>query len=194
MPEQIRTFIAIELEEKEKDALGELQDRLKAERAARYIRWVAPQAIHATLKFLGDMNADQLAPLQRAIADVTSSVQSFTLSLEGIGAFPNMRRPNIVWVGIGGDVEAVVRLAEQIDSTCARLGFARETRPFSPHLTLGRVKRDARPADQQFVGEMIANAQAGEMGVFRVDHVSVMKSDLRPTGSVYTRMAVCSFQ
>lgn len=189
MEEQIRTFIAVELADAERAALRRLQEQLEATPAARYVRWVAPDGIHLTLKFLGGVDVNRMPALQRAVQDACAGIPSHTLTLDGIGAFPNTRRPNVVWVGVGGDVERTQKLADQIDRACAALGFPRETRPFSAHLTLGRVKRDVRPSDQQFVGEMIAHAQVGELGRFRVERVSIMKSDLRPTGSVYTQLS-----
>jgi RNA 2',3'-cyclic 3'-phosphodiesterase len=198
MAEQIRTFIAVELDENHHRALCELQTRLKGELAtaktagsptARDVRWVAPDNIHLTLKFLGGVESGRLPDLQRAVADVCASIAPFALSITGAGAFPNTRRPNVIWVGVGGDVERATALAQKIDDACAALGFAREERPFSPHLTLGRVKRDVRPSDRQFIGEMIVNAHVGALGELRVERVSVMKSELHPGGSVYTRLA-----
>jgi 2'-5' RNA ligase len=189
MGDTIRTFIAVELGSAERRALEQVQERLKSERAGRYVRWVAPASIHMTLKFLGDVEAGQMAALQRAVAGACAGIPPHSLTLEGIGAFPNLRRPNVIWVGVGGDVATTARLAEQIDSACAALGFPRETRPFSAHLTMGRVKRDIRPADLQFVGEMVGGTAVGELARLTVDQVSVMKSDLRPTGSVYTQLA-----
>lgn len=188
MAEPIRTFVAVELDELQKHALRQVQETLKAERGGRYVRWVAPEAIHLTVKFLGGVDADKMPGLQSAIAQACTDIPPFILSLGGIGAFPNTRRPNIVWVGVGGEVKVVTRLAEQIDRACATLGFPSETRPFSPHLTLGRVKRDVRPADQQFVGEMVGNSRVSDLGECHVERVSIMKSDLRPAGSVYTRL------
>ncbi|MGE5264678.1 MAG: RNA 2',3'-cyclic phosphodiesterase [Acidobacteriota bacterium] len=190
MAEEIRTFIAVELQEEQKRALRQVQETLRAERAGRYVRWVAPEAVHLTLKFLGGVDADKMPGLQSALTRACADVPPFTLTLRGVGAFPNTRRPNVVWVGVGGEIGTITRLAEQIDGACASLGFSPETRPFSPHLTIGRVKRDVRPVDQQFVGEMVANNAVGELGECRVEHVSIMKSDLRPTGSEYTRLYV----
>jgi RNA 2',3'-cyclic 3'-phosphodiesterase len=189
MTELIRTFIAIELEKMQHRALRDVQTRLIRERAAREVRWVAPDNIHLTLKFLGDVDAALMPTLQQTVADACAGTAPFTLSITGAGAFPNTRRPNVVWVGVGGAVERAAELAQKIDEACAALGFAREERPFSPHLTLGRVKRDARPSDRQFIGEMIANAQIGNLGELPVERVSVMKSELHPGGSAYTRLA-----
>ena len=188
MAELIRTFLAIELDDAHHRALADLQARLQRERAARYVRWVAPENIHLTLKFLGDVDATQMAALQRAAMDACAGSAPIILRIAGAGAFPGTRRPNVVWIGISGEVERAARLAQKIDDACAALGFAREARPFSPHLTLGRVKRDAPLFDRRSIGEMIVNAQVGALGELRVERVSVMKSELRPGGSVYTRL------
>ena len=198
MAEQIRAFIAIELDETHHRALADLQARLKRELAAaktagsataQYVRWVAPENIHLTLKFLGDVESGRLPDLQHAVADACAGIAPFTLTIGGAGAFPDTRRPNVLWVGIGGDVERAVTLAQKIDEACGALGFAREERAFSPHLTLGRVKRDAKPNDRSFIGEMLVHAKIGALGELRVKRVSVMKSVLTPGGSVYTRLA-----
>lgn len=190
MPEQIRTFIAIELDETLRRALGDVQARLKRERAAHYVRWVAPENIHLTLKFLGVVAAEKIPAVQQAVADACADIPPFTLSLDGVGVFPNTRRPNVIWVGVGGQIEIAARLAQRIDDACAALGFAREARPFSPHLTLGRVRRDTSTSGRQLIGEMVDNAKVGELGQFRVDRISVMKSEPSPGGSVYTRLGV----
>lgn len=187
--EPIRTFIAIELTDALHHALASVQTQFKRDRAARFVRWVAPENIHITLKFLGDVDADQLPAVQRAIADACADTAPFALTLGGAGAFPNTRRPNVVWIGTRGQVEIAARLAQKMDDACAALNFARDERPFAPHLTLGRVKRDASPSERQLIGALIENTPVGDLGALRVERVSVMKSVLKPGGSVYTRMA-----
>jgi 2'-5' RNA ligase len=188
----IRTFIAIELNAALQRALAETQARLQRDSSARAIRWVVPENIHITLKFLGDVEATRLPALERALARVCRDFAPFTLTIGGAGAFPNTRKPNVIWVGARGQVDIAARLAEQIDAACATLGFAREERAFTPHLTLGRVKRDASPSERQRIGTLIETAQIGELGELRVEQVAVMKSDLTPQGSVYTRLAECA--
>jgi 2'-5' RNA ligase len=190
MAESIRTFIAIEFGDEHHRALTDLQARLKRESAtARAVRWVAPENIHLTLKFLGDVESGRMPDLQRAVVDACAGSAPFTLRIAGAGAFPSMQRPNVVWVGVSGEIERAALLAQKIDDVCAALGFARDARAFSPHLTLGRVKRDASSSDRRGIGEMIANAQVGNLGEVRVEHVGVMKSELHPGGSVYTQLA-----
>ncbi|MEW5719570.1 MAG: RNA 2',3'-cyclic phosphodiesterase [Chloroflexota bacterium] len=190
MTELIRTFIAIELTDALHRALADAQAQFQRDRAARAVRWVAPDNIHITLKFLGDVRAALMPDLQRAVADACAGVAPFGLTLGGAGAFPNTRRPNVVWIGARGQIEIAARLAQKIDDACAALGCAREERPFAPHLTLGRVKRDASPGERHAIGALIENARVGDLGELRVERVSVMKSELRSSGSVYSQLYV----
>lgn len=189
MPEPIRTFIAIELDDALRRALANIQAQLQRDRAARLVRWVEPASIHLTLKFLGDVESERLPTLERAIADACAASPPFSLALTGLGAFPNNRRPNVIWVGARGQVGVAVQLAQRIDAACLALGFVPEERPFAPHLTLGRVKRDASISERQLIGAMIDATRVETCGELKIDHVSVMKSELRPSGSVYTRLA-----
>ena len=189
MTEPIRTFVAIELTDVLHHALSDAQAQFKRDRAARSVRWVAPENIHITLKFLGDVDADRMPALQRALTDACAGSAPFTLTIGGAGAFPNPRHPNVVWIGARGQTEIAAQLAQKIDEACFALGFPREERPFSPHLTLGRVKRDTLPSERQLVGGMIEHAQIGDLGNLRVERVSVMMSEVKPGGSVYTRLA-----
>jgi len=188
MTEIIRTFIAIDLSDEHRAALDRVQMQFKAERASRYVRWVAPSSIHLTLKFLGDVETAQMPALFQAVTDACVGIAPFTLQVSGAGAFPNTRRPNVVWVGVQGEVERATVLAKKIKEACAALGFPREDRAFSPHLTLGRVKRETSSNDRRLVGEMIEQANVGDLGEIHVAQVNVIKSELRMTGSIYTRL------
>jgi 2'-5' RNA ligase len=188
MAEQIRTFVAVELEQPQRAALGKIQETLKRERAGRYVRWVAPESVHLTIKFLGEVDASRMTELQVALTEACRGIPPFELKISGIGAFPNARRPRVIWVGLEGDTPIAAQLAERIEAAFAKLGFPREERPFSPHLTIGRINRDVSSSDQQFVGEMVTQAQVGELGEIKARQVSIMKSDLRPTGSLYTQL------
>jgi 2'-5' RNA ligase len=188
MIQTIRTFIAVELEQAQHRALEQLQARLKRERASSVVRWVAPDNIHLTVKFLGDVDPAMMPALNQSLGGVCAAAAPFELRLAGAGAFPNTRRPNVIWVGIDGAVAQATELADKIDQACHALGFSLEERPFSPHLTLGRVKREASPDERLGLGELIANAKVDEAAPIRVERVSVMKSELRPAGSVYSRL------
>ena len=188
MGDFVRTFVAVELAGPQRDRLAALQAQLKKDRLARTVRWVDAENIHLTLKFLGDVESTRLPEVQRALAAACRESPAFALSLADAGAFPNLRRPNVIWVGLSGDLALATALAKKIDDACAALGFAPEERPFSPHLTLGRVKREASPAERQGLGALIEGAKVAANEPMPVERVNLMKSELRPTGSLYTRL------
>lgn len=187
--EQIRTFIAIELSQEIRNSLNRLQDRLKRQVPPRSVRWVRPEAIHLTLKFLGDVPGPRMASISQAVETACHGLDRFTLELVGLGCFPNPRRPRVVWVGVREPTGTLPRLQKAVESELAGLGFEPENRPFSPHLTLGRVQRKVSRSDRQRLGELIAGSDVGVVGRMTVPSVNVMRSDLRPSGAVYAALA-----
>jgi len=185
----LRTFIAIDLSPELRANLGDLQDRLRGELGRGSVRWVQPQGIHLTLKFLGDTRREQLDEIQRALARAAATVEPFTISAGGAGCFPNARQPRVVWVGLEETSGALLRLRYAVESEVSPLGFPTEKRPFQPHLTLGRVQRGASSADVRRVGQVVAATPTGALGEMAISAVSFIKSDLRPTGAVYTTLS-----
>jgi len=183
-----RTFIAVDLSAELRANLSGLQDRLRGELGSRSVRWVQPQGIHLTLKFLGDTPEGQLGEIQRALARAAAAVDPFTISAGGVGCFPNTRQPRVVWVGLEEVTGALLRLRNAVESEVAPLGFPTEARAFQPHLTLGRVQRDASSAEARRVGQVVAATTTGRLGEMAVSEVSTIKSDLRPNGAVYTTL------
>ncbi len=187
---QIRTFIAIELDETIKGALADLYGQLKVEVPHSSVRWVKPEGIHLTLKFLGDVPANRIGEVERALAQACVGFPSFTFSVGGLGCFPNHRRPRVVWVGVQEKSGTLPRLQKAIDDAMERLGFPPEGRRFHAHLTLGRTQRRASSNDVHRLGQLVSEAGIGEpLGQMEAQIVSLIKSDLRPTGAVYTQLA-----
>ena len=187
--EQIRTFIAIELDDALKTALTQVQEQLKSARVSRIGRWISPNSIHLTLKFLGNVPVARIAEIEQAIRQACASFAPFDISLAGAGCFPNARRPRVIWVGVDGDVETLNRLQRSIESELSSIGFATEKRRFHPHLTLARIRDSARPHEREEMAKLIAAAQVDTSASMTVQDISLMRSDLRPTGAVYTRLA-----
>lgn len=196
----LRTFIAIQLDEKLRTGLGQVQDLLQMEVSPRSIRWVRPEGIHLTLKFLGDTTMTQVDKVQAALAQAAAQVQPFTFTVGGLGCFPNTRQPRVVWVALQEPTGALARLRDAVEAHVAPLGFPTEKRPFHPHLTLGRVQRGASKAEVRAVGDVLAaqspfasqNASANlacSVGEMSAPSVSYIRSDLRPAGAVYTTLA-----
>lgn len=184
----LRTFVAIELDERLKDGLRDLQDELCGQMSPRCVRWVRPAGIHLTLKFLGDTPAEQVEEVKAALAGAVTGVGPFPVMVGGLGCFPNTRRPRVVWVGLDEPTGALKRLRDAVEAHVAPLGFPTETRPFSPHLTLGRVQRHASKSEAREVGQVVEASQVGTVGRLDVTAVSYIKSDLRPSGAVYTTL------
>jgi 2'-5' RNA ligase len=183
-----RTFIAIELDDAVNMAFKSVQRRLRTEPISGFVRWVAPEGIHLTLKFLGDINSERVPEVLAAMQAACAGIAPFELAVRGAGCFPNYERPTVIWAGIVGDVKEATQLAQRIEVECLKLGFPPEERPFSPHFTLGRVNRDAGLKQRGQVGEMVRRFDLGPVGAISADAVHLMRSELRPTGSVYSSL------
>jgi len=187
----IRAFIAVELDAELKATLAQVQAGLRDQVPPRSVRWVRPDGIHLTLKFLGDTPPDKVEAIQAALARAAGEVEPFTFSVSGVGCFPDLRRPRVVWLGLHEPAGALTRLWKAIEAHVAPLGFPTEGRPFSPHLTLGRLNRDASTADARQVGQAVTASAPGLAAIhdeMAVRAVGLIKSDLRPGGAVYTRL------
>ena len=184
----VRAFIAIELTPTILNALGDLQDRLKQDVPPKVVRWVRPQGIHLTLKFLGDVPGAQIAAVAEALQEACVPHAPFSFSIGGMGCFPNPRRPRVVWVGVDEPSGALARLQRDVERAIGPLGFPPEQRRFSPHLTLGRVKGGDRDAVAS-LGEYVSRAKV-RVGEMQAEAVHLMRSELLPGGAVYTELAV----
>ncbi|MEE8471582.1 MAG: RNA 2',3'-cyclic phosphodiesterase [Dehalococcoidia bacterium] len=200
--ETVRCFIAIELPPEAKRALARLQDSLK-QGVGPGVRWADPEGVHLTLKFLGQVDARRLPEIAEAMARSARGFTPFSLELAGTGVFPNPSRPRVAWVGFRGDTERLVRLQKEIESSLVPLGFPREARGFTPHLTLARLRQGTPPREQERFGRQVVAAIFGGEGggegggggggdgpvPMDVQQVSLIKSQLTPKGSIYTRLA-----
>jgi 2'-5' RNA ligase len=190
MPDEIlRTFIAIELEEPLRAALGRVQAKFKRQTPAGSVKWVATEGIHLTLKFLGDTPAGRLGEIETALRTACAAFAPFEFSVEGHGCFPNFRRPRVVWVAVRDKGQTLAKLQAAVEKHVAPLGWPTEGRAFSPHLTLGRVAKGATNAEEVAVGQAVEKSVVEQIGVQRVIAVCLIQSDLRPTGAVYTTLA-----
>ena len=180
-------FVAVELTEEVIEALTLLQSALRAWPGAEQVRWVDPRGTHLTLKFLGETEERLLPEIEAALSDNCQHFEPVALHLVGVGAFPNPRRPRVLWVGLNAD-QSLAMLQVQIERSLARLGFPREERAFSPHLTLGRVREGCRSEAALGLERMLAGAPPVPAVEFIAAEVSLMRSVLGPAGAVYTRL------
>jgi 2'-5' RNA ligase len=179
---RLRTFIAIDLGKPIRDRCLALQDTLA--RDGVELKWVEEENIHLTLLFLGEVEDRELAGLCQAVADCCAERDAFPLSVESVGCFPNPRRPRIVWVGVGAGREEVRALHDALESPLLELGcYRREDRPYTPHITLGRIKGDRAP---HALAASLARQAKWRGGETTVREVCVFSSELTPHGPIYT--------
>ena len=184
---QIRTFIALDFPLSILDSIEQQTKRLRQTLGNDVIRWVLTHNLHLTLKFLGNIPVSHLEFLKQMLAQATDSITQFDLQIGGIGSFPNSNRPRVLWVGIHAPA-LLSNLQKAIEEGAKRLGYEKEERPFSPHLTLGRVRQGLDGKDLQKISNALSSIQLGKIGIARVDSVHIYKSDLNSEGSVYTKL------
>jgi 2'-5' RNA ligase len=177
----MRSFIAIDIPTELRDALGSIQEELRVSGAD--VRWVRPQSVHLTLKFLGEIDPEVVKGIYAEIEKCIRKRLPFTLELAGMGCFPRLRQPRVVWVGLLGETERLLTLQKEVEEGAARLSFPREQRPFKPHLTLGRV-RSAKGRERLI--DHVQRLLNVHLGSFTVRSVVQYKSELHPAGARYT--------
>ncbi len=183
----MRTFVAIEVSQEIKDILGRIESHLKYSGAD--VKWVKPDNIHLTLKFLGEISAEKTEEIKLRIDSVTASFKSFDLGIKDIGAFPEIDSPRVIWAGLDKGAADTAALAGHIDESLSRIGFAKDRRPFSPHLTIGRVRSPLNRAKlSEKISSTAANFQLSSVTPHRVSSVILFRSTLTPQGSVYTKL------
>jgi len=184
-PEQIRSFIAIELPEEAKDGLARLRKELESDEH-KFVKWADPRGIHLTLKFLGNIPSKRVAEITEAMEEAAQGISPFHLEISGLGAFPSVRQARVFWVGIGGEVDKLSRLQQNIDAALAALGFAKEERSFVPHLTLARIRQGASPLERSGFGELVGSTIFEDEYRVEVEAINLMRSQLTPAGAIYT--------
>lgn len=177
----IRAFICFEIPKEVSYSLRNLIHNLKT--CGRGVRWVGHNGIHLTLKFLGEVEEQQIAETESKLEHIASNFHPFSISISGPGVFPNIKKPRIFWVGLDEPTEYIQRIQQDIEKTLVPLGFEEEKRRFSPHLTLGRVKFNG-PTIEKIARELLRTTIKKQK--FSVNELVLMKSDLQPGGAHYT--------
>lgn len=181
---RIRAFMGFKLPDEIISSINKIRESPEADQLK--IRWVRPENIHLTLKFFGDIIIEDIERIDRAIADAASRYAPISVFAKGIGVFPDMRRPRVVWTGIGGETDQVINFQKAIDKNLRQIGFPEEKRRFSGHLTLGRVKGKI---DLQALSDILNRFKQFETNPFILDRIILFQSELKPSGPEYIRLA-----
>ena len=185
----IRSFLAVDPPEEVLNEVGRIQERFK-KTIQGDIRWVRPEGIHLTLKFFGYVSEADIANISRVVNNNIVDVKPFTLNVRRAGVFPSVNRARVLWLGMDGDVDTLIRLQKEIDKALQGYGFEMENRPFSPHVTLARIKE---PKGLIGLAKIIEKSEDYAAGSFSVSGLNLFKSTLTPKGAIYTKLAYFSF-
>lgn len=181
MPDTYRAFIALALSDELRRHLGRIQSCLskKGVRA----RWVRPESMHLTLKFLGELPLEKIAAVTEVLDQAATHCAPLQLTAVGLGGFPNRIRPRVLWLGVGGEWEGLVSMQQRIEAGLSPLGWPPEKRPFRGHLTLARAR--GRGGLAKGTGDILAQCEPGDALAFQADHLALYRSRLRPEGAVH---------
>jgi len=176
----MRTFIAVGISSEVRERIAQIQAEFKKGDAD--VKWVEPENLHLTLKFLGEVSEEKISGVIEKTRMAAYGISNFRVHLSGFGSFPNLKFPRVVWIGIKEGSEELKNLSERIEENLSQLGFAKEKREFSAHLTIGRVRS---PREKGKLVKKIEELERSDVGEFSVDRVLVMESQLSSRGPTY---------
>jgi 2'-5' RNA ligase len=182
--ETIRVFIALDISEPARSSLAGVMDRLK-EAIPLGARWVDPHGIHLTLKFLGNIDSARTDGILESLCRIGEESSSFSLSLAGLGVFPNQREPRVLWAGVEGEMEPLASLQEKVEEAMADQGFTRERRGFNPHLTIGRVRDRIATSERQKIGATILSHSLEQTEPWTADTMHLFRTTFTEHGSIH---------
>ena len=188
MSDKIRIFVAIEIPANIKNGLKLLIESLRESSGDARIRWVKPESIHLTLKFIGDVSPGSVSKITKNLEKHAVRRSKFKITVGGLGCFPNWHKPRVVWVGVSEDSGELATLQKEVDLVLEPLGIMHETRPYHAHLTVGRMKSSGD------ISESFSKMEIGTIGHVQVDEFCLIRSDLRSDGAVYTNLATFTLQ
>ena len=181
---KLRAFLAIELDQPSREYVRVVSERLRSSRSD--VSWVKASNAHITLKFLGDISLSMKDSIEKSIKSIVLSHNSFELRLRGLGAFPNVVRPRVVWIGIQDRSNSMRMLFDKLEPVFESLDFPRERRAFNPHLTLGRVRSSS---GNVALRKLLIENRDEDGPCFTVNHCVLLRSELKPSGAVYSELA-----
>jgi len=189
MSNTIRTFIAIDINPAIRKALQQLQDDLK--QCDCRIKWIQPDNIHLTLKFLGDVKLKKIDDVNQALEDLAQNIKPFETELTETGAFPSIDRPQILWAGLKDDQQQIADLAASLENKLGMIGFKKEQKKFSPHITIGRIRtpRNLKALSQELSGYSLPTGISQS-----IQEVILVKSTLTSTGPIYEKLKTFRFR
>jgi len=181
----LRTFIAVDFPIEIKEKIIEITAYFQSKLPPAQIKWVEPDHMHLTLKFMGETPHDKLVQIKQSIHQVISVFPSFEIEIKALGMYPNNQRPRVIWLGINAE-NYLILLHNQLDQALKGEGIKSDRRPFSPHLTIGRVRRNADQESIIQIGKILSQFKIASLGRIKIDEILYYQSVLTPQGPIYT--------
>ena len=182
----MRTFIAVEIPDDIKEKVGDYLDSIRG-MFDNKMKWIFPGNLHFTIKFLGEVQQSDIGVLEECVSNTASGFDPFVIGLSGIGFFPSERNPRVIWLGADGGGDGLLEVYHKLESCLEHHGFDRDSKPFSPHLTIGRVRKHLKLVVPKEINEF-------EPVTFKVNSLAIIKSVLTPRGPVYERLFESGFK
>jgi 2'-5' RNA ligase len=189
MIDKARVFIAIPISNIIKEKIEDIQERLK--RIGAEVKWVVPQDIHITIKFLGNINVSELENIYIVVTNICNKFSPFQISISSISAFPDKKRPKVIWIGVKEGKDILCKINKEVEDSLIKIGFKKEDKEFNPHITIGRVKGLYRLSQ---LADTLKNMDIGDIGEIHVRNIQVIKSQLTPSGPIYTILKEIPFK
>lgn len=186
MANTIRSFLAVEIPLSNKEKILKLINSFN-EKSGSLIKWVSKDNLHITLKFIGELNTDHISTIQNSLTERLSSVPAFDIHINGLGVFPNSRKPRIFWLGFDQN-KNLERIVSSIENCAVNLGYEADDKPFSPHLTIGRARRDISSGDLIAFTKNFQDHKLEVIPDFKVNYVTLFKSELNREGPLYSQL------
>ena len=183
----MRVFLAVEVAPSATTGITKLQHHLEEAIGGRKVRWTSPNDLHITLKFLGDTSVSRTTQLLQGLPRTIGTAEPFMLTASGLGCFPNSRRPRLLWVGVGKDIDALERLQQGIERCAVDLGFAPARRRFHAHLTIGRIRSQLRQSQVYYLSQLTREVERQRFAEWRVKELVVVESKICSAGAQYIR-------
>ena len=184
----MRTFIAIELPEGVRAALESAVEPLQSRPEGEYVRWSRSESIHLTLKFLGEIGEGRVQPIAAVLDSVAAHAAPLQLDIGGFGCFPNKKKPRVLWIGISTKGNCLIDMQAELETQLAAFGFAREQRRYHPHLTIGRARKGLNREELSALSRWVDGVSLGSITEFEATSIRLMRSDLKPTGAIYSNL------
>ncbi len=179
----LRTFFACQISPENLAQIEQLLAELESP-SSNAVKWVNPKNLHLTLKFIGDFKQADIDRIKPVLAEALSAFESFPINIHTLSAFPSLDRPQVVWLGLTAD-PALFQLVKTVEKQCEHLNYPAEKRPFAAHITIGRLRSSATPAEKNLISKVIRARQSIDIGKQRIDALHFYKSELTPAGPIY---------